>query len=166
MLEDIGHHVVANGYYAVEFEVKGVFLFLHLRFWRDNQLCRVLLKRTGLVLGRCSAEVNLLSGLLAAISTSPTLVCCSGCSLELVQLLDKSPLFPRAIQSPQRFEELSLQKLMHKRNNCVFGRINFVPVLQYLVIFLGGSLSLECLLLAPELSKVGDVLLTCCPVIL
>ena len=121
MLEDIGHHVVSNGYYAVEFEVKGVFLSLNLRFWRDKQLCRVLLKRIGRVLGRGSAEVNLLSGLLAAISTSPTLVCCSGCSLELVQLLDKSPLFPRAIQSPQRFEELSLQKLMHKSNNCVFG---------------------------------------------
>ena len=153
MLDDIGHHVVSYGFFAVEFKVGGVFLFLHLRFRKDKQLCRVLLKRTGRVLGRTSAEVVLLSGLLAAISTSPSLVFCSGCSLELVQLVDNSCLFPLATQSPQRFEELSLEKLMNKRIHCVFGRIDFVSVLQYLIVFLGGSLSLECALLAPELSK-------------
>ena len=155
MLVDIGHHVVSTSFYAVEFEVKGVFLFLHLRFWKDKQLCRVLLKRTGRVLGRTSAEVVLLSGLLAAISTRPSLVSCSGCSWELVQLVDNISLFPLAIQSPKRFEELSFQKLMNKRTHCFFGRIDFVSVLQYLVVFLGGSLSLEFVLLAPELSKAG-----------
>ena len=134
VLDDIGHHVVSTSFYAVEFEVKGVFLFLPLRFWKDKQLCRVLR-----VLGRTSAEVALLSGHLAAISTRPSLVSCSGCSLELVQLVDNSSLFPLAIQSPQSFEELFLQKLMNKRTHCVFGRIDFVSVLQYLVVFLGGA---------------------------
>ena len=157
MLDDIGHHVVSSGFYAVEFEVRGVFLFIHLRFWKDKQLCRVLLKRTGRVLGRTTAEVVLLSGLLAAISTRPSLVSCSGCSLELVQLVDNSFLFPLAIQSPQRFEEFPLQKLMNKRTNCVFGRIDFVSVLQYLIVFLGGSLNLDCALLAPELSKASQL---------
>ena len=84
MLDDIGHHVVSTGFYAMEFEVRGVFLFLHLRFWKDKQLCRVVPKRTGRVLRRTSAEVALLSGLLAAIATRPSLVSCSGFSLQLV----------------------------------------------------------------------------------
>ena len=157
MLDDIGHHVVSSSFYAVEFEVRGAFLFIHRRFWKDKQLCRVLLKRTGRVLGRTTSLVVLLSGPLAAISTRPSLVSCSGCSLELVQLVDNSPLFPLAIQSPQRFEEFPLQKLMNKRTNCVFGRIDFVSVLQYLIVFLGGSLNLDYALLAPELSKASQL---------
>ena len=158
MLEDIGHDVVCTGHYSVEFELRRVFFFHYVRFWKEKQLCRVPLKRTGRVEGRASAEVNLLTGFLAAISTRPSLVCCSGCSLELVQLLDKSTIFTQAIKSPKRFEELSLQRLIQKRSNSVFERMDFVSVLQYLTVSLGGSLSLECVQLAPELSKVGSLL--------
>ena len=153
MLDDIGQHVVAEGQYSVEFELKGLFLFIHLRFWRDNQLCRVVLKRTGRSVRQTQAEKSLLSSLLAAISTRPNPVCASGCSLELIEELDKNPLFTFGVQSFKRFDEVSSAKLMHKESYSVFGRIDFFSVLKYLVVSLGGSLDMECVLLAPELSK-------------
>ena len=85
MLDDLVQYVVANGYYAIEFQQKGAFLFIHLRFWRENQLCGVLIKRTGRVGRLVKAEVGLLGSLLAAISTRPSLVCCNGSFLDLVQ---------------------------------------------------------------------------------
>ena len=67
MLDDLGQYVVANGYYAIEFQQKGVVFFIHLRFWRENHLFCVLIKRTGRVGGLVEADVGLLSSLLAAI---------------------------------------------------------------------------------------------------
>ena len=154
MLDDLGHYIVAEGQFAVEFELKGLFLFLHLRFWRDNQLCRVVLKRTGRTVGKFQAEKHLFFSLLGAISARPNPVCASGCSLEFVQELDEGPLFTFGVQSFKRFDEVSLAKMMHKDSYSVFGRIDFFSVLKYLVVSLGGSLDMECVLLAHELSKV------------
>ena len=93
LLNDIGNYVVAKGQYAIEFQQKGVFLFIYLRFWRDEQLCRVFLKQTGRVVGQTGAELSLLSSVLAAISTHPNLVCCNEGSFDLIQVLDVSTLF-------------------------------------------------------------------------
>ena len=154
LLDDLGQYIVAEGQFAIEFELKGLFLFMHVRFWRDNQLCRVVLKRTGRTGGQTQAEKHLFSSLLGAISTRPSPVCASGCSLDFVQDLDESPLFTLGVQSFKRFDEVSLAKLMHKDNYSVFGRIDFFSTLKYLVVSLGGSLDMECVLLSPELSKV------------
>ena len=124
-----------------------------MRFWRDNQLRGVVLKRTGRTVGQFQAEKHLFSSLLGAISARPNPVCASGCSLEFVQEF-KGPLFTFGVQSFNRFDEVSLAKLMHKDSYSVFGRIDFFSVLKYLIVSLGGSLDMECVLLAHELSKV------------
>ena len=138
--------MVADGQYALECEQRGVFLFLHICFWRDNQLCRVLVERTGRVVGQTQAEVNLLASLLSANSTRASLVCCNGCSFDLKQLLDNCPLFQEGVQSVKRFEDISLPKLKHKKSYCVFGCLEFFCVIRYILVGLGGSLDLECLL--------------------
>ena len=122
---------MADGHYAIEFHQKGLFLFVYLRFWRGEQLCRVLLRRTGRVVGQTRAELSLLSSVLAAISTRPNLVCCNGGSFDLIQLIDNSVLLPKGVQSPMRFDDLCLAKLMHKQTYSVFGRIDFFSVLKY-----------------------------------
>ena len=131
---------------------------MHLQFWRGDQLCRVLIKRTGRVVGQAAAQVNLLASLLAATSSRPDLLSSGGCSFELIQLPDNGYLFPLAVQCPTRFSDISLPKLMHKKSYCVFGRIYFFSVLKYIIVSLGGCLDLECVLLAPEQSKVGQLL--------
>ena len=145
MVEVIWNYVVADSQYAIEFEQNGVFLFLYLPFWRDNQLCRVLLKRTGRVVGQTQTKVSLLASLLSVISTQPSRVSCNGCLIDLIQLLDKNLFFRQGIQSVKRFEGTSLHKLMHKKLYSVFGRIDFFSVIEYILVCLGGSLHLGCL---------------------
>ena len=147
--------MLRSGFYALEFEQKGPMPFLHLRFWHEGQLCRVLIRRTGRTVGQTSAELCLLSYLLAAISPRASPVCCSGSTQSLVQLLDECPLFSLAVRSRKRFEEISLEKVKHKKSYSVFGRINFYAVIKYIVVCLGGSLDLEWILVAPELARVS-----------
>ena len=158
MRDDIGQYVVADSQYAIEFELRGIFLFLHIRYWRDYQLCRVLVKRTVRVVGQTAAELGLLSSLFAAMSTRANLLCSSRCSPVFVQLLDNCDLFPLALQIFKRFEDISLPKLMHKGSYNVLGQIDFFSVFKYLIVYLGGSLDLQCVLLASELAKVGIVI--------
>ena len=44
------------------------------------------------------------------------------------------------VQGPVRFQDFSLEKLMHERSYSVFGRIEFFCVLRHLVISLAGCL--------------------------
>ena len=154
LIADIGSQVNTSGEYAVEFATDGVFLLSFVKFWHDDQLCRVFLKRTGRVQGQAQAEVCLISHIMGVFSTKPRLVCCTGSSARTVHLLDQSPYTPHGLQSIPRFEELELSALMHKKSQSVFGRIDFFSVLRYLVTSLGGSAELDWVLLAPELSKV------------
>ena len=152
-MTDIGTHVNANNEYAVEFGIDEVFLLGFNRFWRFDQLFRVFLKRTFRLQGPTSAEVCLLSYFMGAFSPKPNLISCTGCSARTVQLLDQSPYGNFSIQSPPRFQELNLPQVLHKKNNSVFGRIDFFVVVKYLVVSLGGCIELDWVLLSPELSK-------------
>ena len=122
-------------------------------FWRADQLCRVLLKRTSHLQGQTSAEVCLLSYLMGAFSPKPILISCTGCCVRTVQLLDQSP-YSSFSNGPPRFEEFNLSQLLHKKRNSVFGRIDFFSMVKYLVVSVGGSVELDWVLLSPELSKV------------
>ena len=151
---------MAAGEYSLEFVKQGVFLLVFIRFWRKDELCRVFLKRTGRVLGQSSAELCLIADVMAALSTSPNIVSCSGCSLETIQLVDNSPYFEYGLQRPLRFEDFSIARLMHKESYSVFGRIDFHSVLKYLVVFLGGCLDCDWTLMTPVLAEVGFYLFT------
>ena len=139
----------------MEFVNKGVFLLVFVRFWRKDELFRVLLKRTGRVLGQSAAELHLISDVMAVFSTSPNIVSCSGSTLETIQSIDDSPINEHGLQRPLRFADFSIAKLMHKESYSVFGRIDFHSVLQYLIVFLGGCLDQDWTLLMPVLAKVG-----------
>ena len=158
VIHDIGTHVVAAGDYALEFVKQGVFLFVYIRFWRKDELCRVFLKRTGRVLGQTSAELSLVSSVMAAFSTRPNLVCCSGSTLETIRQIDNSPYSKHGLQRPLRFDDFSIAKLMHKKSYSVFGRIDFHSVLQYLIVFLSGCLDCDWTLMTPVLAKVCSFL--------
>ena len=151
---DIGTHVVASGEYSLKFVKQGIFLFVFLRFWRKDELCRVFLKGTGRVFGQSSAELCLISFVIAAFSTRPNIVSCSGSTLETIHLIDSSPYCKHVRQQPMRFDEFSISRLMQKQSYSVFGRIDFHSVLQYLIIFLGGSLDCDWTLLTQVLAKV------------
>ena len=136
----LGNEILTAGQYSVEFEPQGVFLLLHLRFWKANRLFRVYVLRTGRLHGQTSAELQLVATLLAAISTEADLVCCSGATHNLVQLLDRAPFSQHGVQRPTLFNEITIKKLMQKDSYSVFGQIDFFSVLQYVVSCLSGTL--------------------------
>ena len=154
VIKDIGNHVLSTGEYSLEFITQGVFLFVFIRFWRKNELCREFIKRTGRVLGQSTAELSLISLIMSVFSTEPNIVSCSGSTLETIQLVDGSPYSKHGLLRPLRFDDFSIARLMHKESYSVFGRIDFHSVLQYLIIFLGGCLDCDWTLLTPILSKV------------
>ena len=61
IIEDVGAHINADGEYTMEFATDGIFLLAFVRFWREDQLCRVFLKRTERKQGQTPSEVFLLS---------------------------------------------------------------------------------------------------------
>ena len=155
MMNDVGTHVVAASEYLLEFAQDGVFVLVFIRYWRDDQLCRVSLKRTGRLLGLNQAEIRLASFVMGVFSTKPHLVSCTGSTHNTVVMLDQCPYANHGVQSPPRFEELSIKSLMHKKVLSVFGKIDFFSVLQFIVVSLGNRLDLDWVLKSPELSKVG-----------
>ena len=154
IIPHLGNEILTSGQYAVEFEPQGVFLQLYVRFWKGDRLCRVYLARTGRTTGQTSAEIRLVATLLAGISCEAELVCCSGATHGLVQLLDRTTFRRHGVQRPTLFDEIAIKKLMHKDSYSVFGRIDFFSVMQYLVICLSGTLQMEWTLFTPELTKV------------
>ena len=158
LVTDIATHLNLNGEYAVEFATDGVFLLIFIQFLRTDELCRVFLKRTSRLQGQTSYGMCLISYLMGVLSTTPNLICSTGCSARSIQLIDQSPYSKFSVQSPPRFEEHNLSQLMHKKCSSVFGKINFFSVLRYLVISLGGCLELDWVLLSPELSKLRIII--------
>ena len=136
LVNDVAAQISANGEYAVEFASDGVFMLAFVRFWREDELCRVFLKRTGRLHGQTDAEICLNAYIRAAISTPPRLISCTGCSVRTIQLMDLSPYSSFSVQSPPRFEEPSLPQLMHRKSQSVFGRVDFFSTLRYLVVSL------------------------------
>ena len=61
IINDVAAHIKANGEYAIDFASDSVFLLAFVQFWRDNELCRVVLKRTGRLQGQTDAEICLIS---------------------------------------------------------------------------------------------------------
>ena len=154
-MNDMATHVMTSSKYAMEFAHDGAFVLVYIRFWREDQLHRTFIKRTGRLLGLTQAEISLVSFVMGAISTTPNMISCTGSTFRTIQMLDKCPYTKYGLKSPPRFEELDLKTLMHRKSFSIFGRIDFFSVLQYLVLSLGGSLDLEWVLLSPELAKVS-----------
>ena len=154
MMNDMATHIMTSSESALEFAHDGVFVLVHIRFWREDQLHRTFIQRTGRLLGLTQAEISLVSFVMGAISTTPNMISCTGSTFRTIQLLDQCPYTKYGLQSPPRFEELELKTLLHRKSYSIFGKIDFFSVLQYLVLSLGGSLDLEWVLLSPELTKV------------
>ena len=158
MIEGIVSHVVADGQNSLDFQREGVFLHIYIQFWRNDELCKVFLCRTGRI--RC--QISLIANVAAAVPTKLFFVCCTGSTTATLSLLDEcnfTKLNKLGVQGPLRFQHFSLEKLMHKCSYSVFGCIDFFSVLQHLVISLGGCLDLEWTLLAPTLTKVISFLI-------
>ena len=154
-LSDIAEQVTTQQCFAIEFETAGVYRYMTVKFWKGQELCRVLICRTSLPASDVTGELGSLARFLSTVSIQPDVVACSGCHVDLLKTIDQSEYFPQGVQSCFRFEQLSLPTLMHKSKNSVFGQIDFFSVLQALMVSLCGSLTEEWAMRSPELTKVS-----------
>ena len=153
-IEDIRHHVNTTGLYSLEFECKGSFSVISVRFRKYDLLVKSLLVRypssTDLAVGQLQSNAKVLS----AFSTGPHVVCLSGCSLATLRTLETSTWLKKRIEYSFRFNALFLPTLMHRKEGIVFGQIDFYTQLKYLDAFLSGCQIQPWIVHTPELSKV------------
>ena len=84
------------------------------------------------------STVLLSSQLLSAVSTGPRIICCGGSSLEFITALDKAPSQKAGIQYPFSLSPMVVEKLMHKPNFSVMGKIFMFSMLRTLLVRLSG----------------------------
>ena len=156
-MEVVAEQVASQQFFAVEFEDVNTFRYMSIRFWKDKDLCRTFVRQSGLPASDLTGELGSLARLLSVTSTNADIVACSVCSVTFIQTINESVFFSRGVQSCFRFEKLNFATLMHKTSYSVFRRIDFVSVLQTLMISLRGSLTEKWVLGSPIRSKVSSL---------
>ena len=152
---ELAEQIAITQCFAYEFEKFGVNKLMSVKFWKGDSLCRVFVCRSGLPSTDLTGELGSISRLLSVVSTNADIVACSGCPVELIQTIDHNAFFPQAVQSCFRFEQLQLQKMMHKPTYSVFGRIDFSSVLRCLIVSLGAATGEDSVLQSPDLARVS-----------
>ena len=120
-----------------------------------QEICRVVVCRSGLPSTELTGELGSLARLLSVVSTKADIVACSGCPAALVRTIVEVPALTRTVQSCFSFSQLDLPSLMDKSSYSVFGHIDFFWVLRGLVISLGGPLQKDWIQQSPELDRVS-----------
>ena len=154
-MSELAEQIATTQCFAIEFENVGVNRLTSVKFWKGDSLCRVFVCRSGLPSTDLTGELGSISRLLSVVSTKADIVACSGCPVELIQTIDHNGFFPRAVQSCFRFEQLQLQKMIHKPTYSVFGRIDFFSVLKCLIVSLGAATGEDWVLESPDLGRVS-----------
>ena len=154
LVKDLCQQVLSCGYYSLEFETRGRFKYGYVRFWKGSALVKAFVCRFGTQSPPLVGEMCVASRIISAVSTKPQIVGCSGAPTDFIRVLDAYDGLKRTVQSPFRFDSVSLPALMHRQGFGLFGQLDFFAVLQGLIVSLGGCVHLRWTLSAPELSKV------------
>ena len=154
LVKDLCQQVLSSGCYSLEFETRGRFKYGFIRFWKDTVLVKAFICRFGVQSPPLVGEMCVASRVISAVSTKPQIVGCSGVPTDFVRVLDAYEGLKRTVQSPFRFDAISLPALMHRQGFGLFGQLDFFAVLQGLIVSLGGCVHLRWTLSTPELSKV------------
>ena len=141
--------------YALEFETRGTHNHCYIRFWKDEKLVRVYLAQYKLTPDPVPGFINLMSRLLSALSSKPRLVSASGCRSDLFECLDRVKYFSQGVQCPLRINVRSFSVILRQADGTVFGAIDFLSQLKYLIVFLGGCQDQPWAIKSPEFSSVS-----------
>ena len=150
------HHVVsATGFYSFVFDNRGIFGLVYVRCWMSTSLVRVYLCRYRLTSEPTAGILNSISGILSAFSSKPNMVSVSGCTVEVVHILDRRALFQQGIQYPFQFSMMSFPMLKHHARGSVFGKIDIFSQVKFLLGILDGCHVLPWIALIPTFVQVS-----------
>ena len=112
----------------------------------------------------CSRDVPVVKGnvsmvgqLLSAVSTDPTIVCCGGADSNFIKALDRDPTRKAGVQYPFCLIPVQVERMMHKPNVSVMGKIDLFSMLRTLLIRLSGMLDAPWVQSSRYLRKVGFI---------
>ena len=154
---DIAQSVNTTGAISLEFEPHGTHCVLSIRYWKSDYLVKVQLNRYLSTFDPNPSQLQLVSQLVSFLSTEPQITCLSGCTSEVLQTIEQASIFKKGVEYPFRFKALTLPQIMHQKEGCVFGCIDFYTQLKYFIAFLGNSLDEPWMVNCPELTKVREV---------
>ena len=92
-MEDIAEQVAVQQRFAIEFVNVEAYRFLTVRFWKDKDLCRISVCRSGLPFVNIADELGFLARLLSVTSTQVDIVERSGFPVSLIQSINQSPSY-------------------------------------------------------------------------
>ena len=154
-MTDISSCISATGFYSFEFEKKGIYGLVYVRYWKSTSLVRVYMCQYKLTSAPSSDILNSISRVLSVLSSKLKVVCVSGCTVEIVQTLDRCTLYQQGIQYPFRFSSMSLPQLMLQTGGSVFGKIEIFSQVKFLLGFLEGCQDLPWIGSMPTLVQVS-----------
>ena len=157
-MTEISSCISATGFYSFEFEKKGIYELVYVRYWKSTSLVRVYMCRYKLTSEPSSGIFNSISRVLSVLSLTPKVVSVSGCTVEIVQTLDRCTLYQQGLQYPFRFSSMSLPHLMHQTGGSVFGKIDIFSQVKFLLGFLNGCQELPWIGNMPTLVQVSFLL--------
>ena len=157
-MTDISSCISATGFYSFEFEKKGIYGLVYVQYWKSTSLVRVYMCRYKLTSDPSSGILNSISRVLPVLSSKPEVVCVFGCTVEIVQTLDRCTLYQQGIQYPFRFGSMSLPHLMHQTGGSVFGKIDIFSQVKFLLGSLNGCQELPWIGNMPTLVQVSVLL--------
>ena len=126
--------------YSPEFKTSNIRRRLSIRFWEGKELVTVAVAHCGRDVPAVRSCVLLCSQLLSAVSLEGTNVCCAGGRADFIKALDKAPSQKGGIQYPFNLLPLQIEKLMHKPNFTVMGKIDMFSMVRTLLVRLPGLL--------------------------
>ena len=146
-----------EGVFSLELKSLAVRRSLSLCFWEGKNLVMM-------ALTHCSRDVPVVKGnlamvgqLLSVVSTDPTIVCCGGADSYFFKALDRDPTRKAGVQYPFCLSPVQVEKLMHKPNFSVLGKIDMFSLLRTLLVRLSGMLDEPWVQTTRCLRKVGFI---------
>ena len=140
LIKHVSAVIAHEGNYSIEFAVHSHRRTLSIGFWEGKQFVRMPIVLCGRDVSPSKGYIASISRLLSAISGDATFTCCGRSCADFMKVLDKSPRRKAGVQYPFTLTPLQNERLLHKPNLSVMGRIDICSRLQTLLLRLNGLL--------------------------
>ena len=157
LMRHIADVVGKEGVLSLEFKSSAVRRILSLCFWEGKNLVMMAVTHCGRDVPVVKGNVSMVGQLLSVVSMSTTIVCCGGADSDFIKALDRDPTRKAGVQCRFCLSPVQVEKLIHKPNFSVVGKIDMFSMLRTLLVRLSGMLDEPWMQSTRYLRKVGFI---------
>ena len=144
LIMELMRHIVVmvsrEGVLSLEFKSSAVRRSPSLCFWEGKNLVTMALAHRRRDVSVVKGIVSTVGQLLIVVSTGPTIVCCGSADSDYIKALDRDQTRKAGVQYPFSLIPVQVEKLMHKPNFSVMGKIDMFSMLRSLLLRVSGML--------------------------